>query len=52
MKKAVRNYRQTSREVAMGTLTVGEALNHAIKEVEGNATIKPNTKEKERLGNL
>jgi len=43
-RKAVRSYRQTAKGGTMGTLTIGQALDHAIKEVEENATIKPNTK--------
>jgi len=48
--KAVRSYRQTARGGTMGTLTVGQALDHAIKAVEENAEIKPNTKRNRREG--
>ena len=49
-RKAVRSYRQTARGGTMGTLTVGQALDHAISEVEENATIKPNTKRNRKEG--
>jgi len=50
IRKAVRSYRQTARGGTLGTLTAGQALDHAIREVEENADIKPNTKRSRKEG--